>query len=43
MTAAVIERFADAHGPLRALVFGEEWGQLYGKRYERSTALGYFG
>lgn len=29
MTAAVIERFADAHGPLRALVVGEEWGQLY--------------
>lgn len=25
MTAAVIERFADAHGPLRALVVGEEW------------------
>ncbi|WP_421521879.1 TraM recognition domain-containing protein [Ochrobactrum quorumnocens] len=29
MTAAVIERFADAHGQLRALVIGEEWGQLY--------------
>ncbi|WP_208180034.1 TraM recognition domain-containing protein [Sinorhizobium medicae] len=29
MTAAVVERFADAHGPLRALVVGEEWGQLY--------------
>lgn len=29
MTAAVIERFVDAHGPLRALVVGEEWGQLY--------------
>lgn len=29
MTAAVIELFADAHGPLRALVVGEEWGQLY--------------
>ncbi len=29
MAAAVIERFADAHGPLRALVVGEEWGQLY--------------
>lgn len=29
MGAAVIERFADAHGPLRALVVGEEWGQLY--------------
>lgn len=29
MAAAVIERFADAHGPLRALLVGEEWGQLY--------------
>jgi type IV secretion system protein VirD4 len=29
ITAAVIERFADAQGPLRALVIGEEWGQLY--------------
>jgi type IV secretion system protein VirD4 len=29
MTAAVVERFADADGPLRALVIGEEWGQLY--------------
>jgi len=29
MTAAIVERFADAHGPLRALVVGEEWGQLY--------------
>jgi type IV secretion system protein VirD4 len=29
MAAAIIERFADAHGPLRALVIGEEWGQLY--------------
>ena len=29
MTAAVIERFADAQGPLRALVVGEEWGQPY--------------
>lgn len=29
MTAAVVERFADAHGPLRALLVGEEWGQLY--------------
>ncbi|EJJ27303.1 TraM recognition domain-containing protein [Rhizobium sp. CF142] len=29
MTAAIIERFADAHGSLRALVVGEEWGQLY--------------
>lgn len=29
MTAAIVERFADAHGPLRALIVGEEWGQLY--------------
>ncbi|MCB1466077.1 MAG: type IV secretory system conjugative DNA transfer family protein [Rhizobiaceae bacterium] len=29
MAAAIVERFADAHGPLRALVIGEEWGQLY--------------
>ena len=29
MAAAIIARFADAHGPLRALVVGEEWGQLY--------------
>lgn len=29
MTAAIVERFADANGPLRALLVGEEWGQLY--------------
>lgn len=29
MAAAVIERFASTRGPLRALVIGEEWGQLY--------------
>jgi type IV secretion system protein VirD4 len=29
MTASVIDRFADAHGQLRALVVGEEWGQIY--------------
>ncbi|GLQ36793.1 hypothetical protein GCM10007908_04130 [Rhizobium albus] len=29
MTAAIVERFADADGPLRALLVGEEWGQLY--------------
>jgi len=29
MTAAIIDRFADGHGPIRALVIGEEWGQLY--------------
>lgn len=29
MTAAIVERFAGAYGPLRALIVGEEWGQLY--------------
>lgn len=29
MAAAIIDRFADASGDLRALVVGEEWGQLY--------------
>ena len=29
MTAAVIDRYVAATGPLRALVVGEEWGQLY--------------
>lgn len=29
MTAAIVERVADAHGPLRTLLIGEEWGQLY--------------
>lgn len=29
MTSAIVERFADASGGLRALVVGEEWGQLY--------------
>lgn len=29
MAAATIERFVDAHGPLRSLIVGEEWGQLY--------------
>ncbi len=33
MTAAIIERFADAYGPLRALVVGEEWGQLYASNF----------
>lgn len=37
MAAAVIERFADAHGPLRALVIGEEWGQLLNNFYEILT------
>jgi type IV secretion system protein VirD4 len=39
MTAAVIERFADAHGPLRALVIGEEWGQLYVSNFYEMLTL----
>lgn len=39
MTAAVVERFADAHGPLRALVVGEEWGQLYVSNFHEILTL----
>lgn len=39
MTAAVIERFAEAHGPLRALVVGEEWGQLYVSNFYEMLTL----
>lgn len=39
MTAAVIERFADAHGPLRCLVVGEEWGQLYVSNFHEILTL----
>jgi type IV secretion system protein VirD4 len=39
MTAAIIERFADAHGPLRALVVGEEWGQLYVSNFSEILTL----
>jgi type IV secretion system protein VirD4 len=39
MAAAVIERFADAHGPLRALVVGEEWGQLYVSNFHEILTL----
>lgn len=39
MTAAVIERFADAHGPLRTLVVGEEWGQLYVSNFPEILTL----
>jgi type IV secretion system protein VirD4 len=39
MTAAIIERFADAHGPLRALVVGEEWGQLYVSNFHEILTL----
>ena len=39
MTAALIERFASAHGPLRALVIGEEWGQLYVSNFREILTL----
>lgn len=39
MAAAIIERFADAHGPLRALVIGEEWGQLYVSNFHEILTL----
>lgn len=39
MTAAIIERFADADGPLRALVVGEEWGQLYVSNFMEMLTL----
>lgn len=39
MTAAVIERFADAHGDLRALLVGEEWGQLYVSNFHEILTL----
>jgi len=39
MTAAIIERFVDAHGPLRALVVGEEWGQLYVSNFHEILTL----
>lgn len=39
MTAALIQRFATAHGPLRALVIGEEWGQLYVSNFHEILTL----
>lgn len=39
MSAAIIERFADAPGPLRALVVGEEWGQLYVSNFHEILTL----
>lgn len=39
MAAAIIERFASAHGPLRALVVGEEWGQLYVSNFHEILTL----
>lgn len=39
MTAAIIDRFAEAHGHLRALVVGEEWGQLYVSNFQEILTL----
>ncbi len=39
MTAAIIERFAESHGHLRALVVGEEWGQLYVSNFPEILTL----
>jgi type IV secretion system protein VirD4 len=39
MAAALIQRFATAHGPLRALVVGEEWGQLYVSNFHEILTL----
>lgn len=39
MASAVIDRFAEAHGPLRALVVGEEWGQLYVSNFHEILTL----
>lgn len=39
MTAAIIERFAGAHGHLRALVVGEEWGQIYVSNFYEMLTL----
>lgn len=39
LTAAIVERFADAHGDLRALLVGEEWGQLYVSNFPEILTL----
>jgi type IV secretion system protein VirD4 len=39
MAAALIQRFATASGPLRALVVGEEWGQLYVSNFHEILTL----
>ena len=39
MTSAIVERFADAHGQLRALLVGEEWGQLYVSNFAEILTL----
>lgn len=39
MASAIIERFAESRGPLRALVVGDEWGQLYVSNFEHMLTL----
>jgi type IV secretion system protein VirD4 len=39
MASAIIGRFAAVHGPLRALVVGEEWGQLYVSNFHEILTL----
>ena len=39
MAASVIDRFAESHGPLRALIIGEEWGQLYVGNFHQILTL----
>jgi len=39
MTAAIVQRFVTAHGSLRALVVGEEWGQLYVSNFHEILTL----
>ena len=39
MTAAIIECIASAHGPIRTLVVGEEWGQLYVSNFHEILTL----
>lgn len=39
MTAAIIQRFVAAQGLLRALVVGEEWGQLYVSNFHEILTL----
>ncbi|WAP67697.1 type IV secretory system conjugative DNA transfer family protein [Jiella pelagia] len=39
MTAAIVERYAAAPGLLRALLIGEEWGQLYVSNFHEILTL----
>ncbi|NDW05106.1 type IV secretory system conjugative DNA transfer family protein [Jiella pacifica] len=39
MTAAIVERFTAAPGPLRALLIGEEWGPLYVSNFHEILTL----